>query len=406
MRVFANLFLSLFLVDGGISVLDELFTLFSLGTFFSGVRILVAGVVMMMSIAIYPCLGIDKRLPKRIILPLLLLLYWSAVGTWFFPVLGENRIYGLLMASVQVLLCYIPVAHFHCAGRFGLQLPEELFRTPFFSIKNTLCFVAANLVVIPLVLGPLVMVAADLAIGGKTAGFVRLTPSGLRMTERVYRLNNKTIRLVSMIHVAEKEYYADLFTPSASVRTIVLAEGVTDDRKLLRNSFGYGKMAGLLGLTSQETIRLKGRLVDADTFDESGFEPGEGGMSDVLRADTDISAFHPTTRLFLDAVGKQLTESTSLVQALVAINTWAEKNLTPDASKAIMDDILHRRNAVLISHLGQVLPRYDMIIIPWGALHMAEIEESVLKRGFVLQEERSRVGIDFRKLVVRKFGFS
>jgi hypothetical protein len=52
--------------------------------------------------------------------------------------------------------------------------------------------------------------------------------------------------------------------------------------------------------------------------------------------------------------------------------------------------------------MRKALDRYDTIVIPWGALHMAEIEEEVLKRGFDLQQERERVSIDFRKMLVGK----
>lgn len=401
MRVFANLFLTLFLLDGIISVTDELCILFSLGPFFSGVRTLVALVVIVMAIPLYLALGIDQRLPKRIFLPLLLLLFWSAVGSWLFPELAENGIYGLLLSSVQVLLCFLPLSHFHCRGRFGLQLPEDLFRAPFFSSKNTLIFVAVNLVVIPLAMVPIVLSTANALIVDKTAGFVHLTPAGLSMTERVYRLDSKTIRLVGMIHVGEKEFYDDLFKPAAAGRTIVLAEGVTDDQNLLRTSPDYGKMAGFIGLTSQKTMRFKGRLIDADELDEPGFKPGKAGTADVVRADVDVSTFAPSTRLFLDQVGRLMKESSSLVQAMQSINAWAEKNVTPEISKNIMDDILHRRNSVVNQYLGRALSRYDMIIIPWGALHMAEIEAAVLKRGFVLQDQQSRVSIDFRKLLAR-----
>jgi hypothetical protein len=84
----------------------------------------------------------------------------------------------------------------------------------------------------------------------------------------------------------------------------------------------------------------------------------------------------------------------------MGLNSWAEQNITPEMYTVIMDDILHRRNLAVISHLEKAFMRYDTVIIPWGALHMKEIEAEVLRRGFVLQEERERVSIDFRKLLL------
>ena len=223
------------------------------------------------------------------------------------------------------------------------------------------------------------------------------------MTERVYRLKDKTIRLVSMIHVGEKEYYDDLVRSASSGRTIVLAEGITDESNILRNRFGYGKMAGFLGLASQEKMEFKGRVIDDEELEESGPEGDEASTPDIVRADVDISTFHPTTIRFLNILGKQLTESTSIAKEFIAVNGWAKKNLTPEMNEAIMDDIIHQRNQEVIRHLGKALSRYDTVIIPWGALHMAEIEKSVVARGFVLQEERERVSISFRKLLTSTF---
>ena len=67
----------------------------------------------------------------------------------------------------------------------------------------------------------------------------------------------------------------------------------------------------------------------------------------------------------------------------------------------IIDDILHRRNMGVIHYLDKALVRYDTVVIPWGALHMTEIEAEVLKRGFKLQEERERVSIAFLALINR-----
>jgi hypothetical protein len=126
----------------------------------------------------------------------------------------------------------------------------------------------------------------------------------------------------------------------------------------------------------------------------------QAGETDIFRADVDISSFRPQTITFLDAIGKHLRESPSFVQGVLALNTWAEKNVTPEMYVIIMDDILHRRNLVVISYLDKALVRYDTVVIPWGALHMKEIEEEILKRGFVLQEERERVSIDFRRMLL------
>jgi hypothetical protein len=405
MRVFANLFLVLFLADGGVSLLDELVSLLPPVLLLSGVRSALALSVMVMAVPVYLCLGIDRRLPKRVFLPLTLFVFWCPLSVLFFPALAGNRAYGLLASAAQVALCMLPLSRFRTAGARSLTMPPAMFDAPLFSLKNTLVFGAANLFVIPLALPLLVLYAANSYMATYTSGFMRLSPGGLYMTERTYRRDSRTIRLAGMIHVGEKEYYDELVSSVGPGRTIVLAEGVSDDRHLLRNRMDYGKVAGFLGLTSQERMHFRGRLIEAEALDEPQVRSRDAGKkepADILMADLDVSAFRPPTILFLNAIGKQLQESPSLVKGLLASNAWATKNITREMNEVIMDDILHRRNREVIRQLAKALDRYDIVVIPWGALHMKEIEQEVLKRGFKLQEERERVSIDFRKMLLGK----
>lgn len=403
MRPFANLFLLLFLVDGGVSLLDEAVKLLFPLPPLSGVRNLLANAVILMAVPLYLSLGIDRRLPKRLFLPLTLFALISPLSGWLFPSLADARAYGLLAAAAQIALALLLLRRYRQPGGRPPALPPELFVAPFFTPRNTLIFGVANLFAIPLALVVIVFSAANAYMAAYTAGFMHLRPGGLYMTERVYQRDGRTIRLAGMIHVGEKDYYDDLARSVAPGRTIVLAEGVSDDRELLRSRLDYGRVADFLGLASQEKMLFRGRLIEEDEFDALRPRPrGEKkptAETDILRADLDVSAFRPPTLLVLDAIGKQLRESPSFVQGFLALNAWAEKNITPEMNEIVVDDILHRRNREVIRHLGKALENYDTVVIPWGALHMKEIEEEVLERGFRLREERERVSIDSRKLL-------
>jgi len=409
MRFVANLFLILFLADGGASLLDELVSLLYPLAFLSGVRSVLAFSVLVLAVIVYVCLGIDRRLPKRVFLPLILLVFWCPLSVWLFPVLAGNRTYGLLMASVQVALVFLPFSCFRKGESRSLTMPRTIFNTPLFSLRNTLAFGGANLFVFPIVLAMLLLYTANTCMAGYTSGFMRIAPGGLYMTDRVYRRDKLTIRLASMIHVGEKEYYEGLAGSVAPGRTIILAEGVTDDKQLLINRINYGRAAGFLGLTSQEKLLFRGKLIAPEALDQprvSSHGAGETertGSADILRADVDVSAFRPPTILLLNTIGKELQESRSLVKGFVAINDWAEKNISREMNEVIMDDILYRRNREVIRYLGKALDRYDTVVIPWGAMHMKEIEREVLKRGFVLKEERERLSIDFPKLLLGRW---
>ncbi len=406
MRPFANLFLLLFLADGGISLLDEAVKLLFPLPPLSVVRNLLANAVILMAVPLYLSLGIDRRLPKRLLLPLTLFAFFSPLSGWLFPSLADVRAFGLLAAAAQIALALLLLRRYRQPDGRPPALPPEIFDAPFFSPRNTLVFGAANLFAVPIVLVVLLFSAANAYMTAYTAGFMHLRPGGLYMTERVYRRADRTIRLAGMIHVGEKNYYDDLARTVAPGRTIVLAEGVSDDRELLRNRFDYGRVADFLGLASQEKMLFRGRLIEEDEFDALRPRPNRTGEkapareTDILRADLDVSVFRPPTILVLDAIGKQLRESPSFVQGFMALNAWAEKNITPEMNEIVVDDILHRRNQEVIRHLGKALENYDTVVIPWGALHMQEIEEEVLNRGFTLREERERVSIDFRKLLM------
>ena len=73
MRRLANFYIVLFLIDAGLSLIDELLVASSSPLpLFSSVRYTVAYVVIALSMLFFACLGIDRRLPKRVFLPLTL----------------------------------------------------------------------------------------------------------------------------------------------------------------------------------------------------------------------------------------------------------------------------------------------------------------------------------------------
>lgn len=405
MRVFANLFLILFLVDGSFSLMDELVPLISPLIPFTPLRNLLAESVILLAAALYICLGIDTRLPKKVFLPPILFVLIVPFSTWLFPSLAGIRIYGLLAAAVQLVLGMLPLCYFRRNGERCLTMGPELFTAPFFRLKNTLIFSAVNLCAAPVVLTLLALFAANAYMSEYTKGFMKLDPGGLRMAERIYQRDNRTIRLAAMIHVGNREYYDKVAESISTGRTIVLAEGVSDDQELLTSSIDYGKMAGYLGLSSQKEMHVQGRIIEAEDLElprngSRGLGAGKpGGEVDILRADADVSDFRPPTIDLLNAVGKSMQESDSFMNGFLALNSWSQENLTPEMSAIILDDILHRRNMAVIRYLDKALARYDTVVIPWGALHMKELEAEVLKRGFTLQGERERISIDFRKML-------
>jgi hypothetical protein len=403
MRLFANMFLLLFIADGGFSLVDELVSLLTPLRPYTDLRNFLAGNVILLSIPLYISLGFDRRLPKRLFLPMIGFVFWTIISTWIFPVLAEVRVYGLFLAALQVALGMLPLLFFRTNDQRRVTMPPELFQAPFFSTKNSAIFFSTNLLVIPIALLLVSLSVVNAYMTEYTSGFMRLGPGGLSMTERIYERDNRTIRLAAMIHIGSREYFRSVAESVTAGRTIVLAEGVSDDSKLLKNGLDYGKVAGLIGLASQDKMLFKGNLIDEDDLasDASDSEiEQQDQQPDILRADVDLSTLRPQTITFLDAISRHMRENESALRGFLALNKWAEKNISPDMYATIMDDILHHRNMVVLGHLDKALTRYETVVIPWGALHMKELESEILKRGFVKKEEKQRTSIDFTRLAL------
>lgn len=401
MRSFANIFLILFFADGFLSVLDELSSLVTPVAQLTMFRMQVANSVLLLAVLLYLCLGIDRRLPKKLFIPLIAFVFACPLAAWLIPALGTSKLYAVLMAALQVGLPPVMIARYRDNKDPGLTLPSWRFEGPFFGLRNTLIFSGVNLVLLPVLLALMTLYVADATALTNTAGFIRISPRGLYLTERVYRKGNQTVRLTGMVHVGEKRYYEDVARVPVQGRTVVLAEGVRDNKKLLQHRFDYRQVASFLGLTSQEKLLFPGRLIDEKTLEAppepKGQQPDK--QPDILIADVDLSTFRPETLRFLDQVGKELQKTPSFAQAAVNLNRWAEKNITPETQDLIMNDILTRRNQVLLGYLDDALKKYDTVVVPWGALHMKGIEAGVLQRGFVLQEERRRLAIDLKRIL-------
>ena len=405
MRTLANIFLMLYLADGTLSLFDELLSFVSPLPALTQTRNFLAQIVMLLAFVLFQCLGIDQRLPKRIFVPLISFLCLVPISTLMFPSLGGPG-FGLAAATGQLLLCLLPFYYLRKMNQPGFLLPESMFQGPFFSLKNTAVFSLVGLVVLPLVSVLLLLSSANGFLQENTASFMRVAPQGLYMADKVYRRDDKTIRLVGMIHIGEKKYYDELVGQAAPGRTIILAEGVSDDKNLLPNKLDYGKVADYLGLTlQQEKMHFNARLIEASELEKKGAKPraDAGPQVDMLRADVDVSSFKPQTIEFLAELGKHMKESASMAESILESDSITGKYFTPEMQQVVMGDILYHRNNELVRHLRKAVQHYDTIVIPWGALHMPGIEEEVLKQGFELQQTRERMSIDFGKLLKAQY---
>ena len=391
MRRFANFYIVLFLIDAGLSLIDEISTVFAANMpALSMVRNFVAFLVIVLSLVVYFLLGLDLRLPKRVFLPLTVYTFWCSLALWPLLDMISRESQGLTAAFGQVFIG--GVALITLRNYYGRNLlPADLFQRPLFGWRNTLVFSAVNLLLLPLVLVYSLMATGSYYLNQQTAGFMRLSPVGIYTSERNYHHAGKVVRLVAMMHVARKGYYQELFASLPAKGTIILAEGVTDKDRLLKGRFDYGRLANLVGLSSQQNMHLDGNLLELDNLGLAAGIQRDETKPDIVQADTDLNRFNPQTVEFLNVIARTLLGDKPLAQGFAAYSDWVKVHGTPKMISGVMDDILYKRNAVVIDALYRSLDRYDTIVIPWGGMHMPAIESALLERGFVPGDKKERL---------------
>jgi hypothetical protein len=391
MRILANLFLIFFLLDGAVSLADQLLGLFA------GIRPAVASIAALLAVFLYIALGIDRRLPKKIFIPLTLYSFWGALGFWPLSAIAGRASWLLLASACQVLLGISAMLWVRKRNGQSLLFTAGMLSSPIFRLRSTLLFLGGNILVLPLAVVFFGLASAHLFLDRHTAGFVRLSPAGIYMAERVYHLDDQVIRLVGMIHIGQEDYYRDIAGSLGANRMIILAEGVTDEDNLMQHRLDYGKVGSALGLVTQEKLEFAGTVISPEELERPYWGEGQDPPH-ILRADIDINQFDPFTIEFLNILGQTVFSGSSTTEGLRAYKAWIDEHVTPEAGQIIWEDILYRRNEVVIRYMNMALEKYDTIVIPWGAMHMPEIEKAVVERGFSRAETHERLSLDFRKI--------
>ncbi|MEE4254771.1 MAG: hypothetical protein V2I50_12090 [Desulfuromusa sp.] len=392
MKKLANFFLLIFIISAIFGIANELLQLLFATPLLSGVYQFSRLMCILSGGIVYLGFAFNRHLPKIVLFPLFAWIFWGLVGHWPLGNIdgGHNQLY---LACGQLALGFLMLQlNQHINQKSPLLIPSQ-FVGPAFSGQNLLRFCLINVLVLPIALILVSYAFVDHLIETKTAGFVQLKPNGLYMTERIYQQGDKWIRLAGMIHLGQEAYFSDLIDSISDKRTIILAEGVTDTDGLMTERFSYGKIAELLGLTSQEKVRFKGKQIDAIDLDQEMTDATE--TPHLLSADIDLNQFDPHTLEILNALAKYVLSAESLTDGYLEFNQWAQAHVTTDTNDIVMDDLIGKRNRSVVGYMSKALRKYDTVIIPWGALHMKGIEEEVLKKGFHLAEEQERLSIDF-----------
>lgn len=395
MRKLANLFLILFIVSAVSGIFQAILHPYDQLSVVTKIHRVLWGACLITGFLVYVGLGFNRHLPKRVLVPLFLWLFWSLVSYWPLDLLtlgwgrlfafGAQLVFGALLLKVNFLL----------NGKSLLLVPGQ-FVGPAFSFRSLLGFSLISLLIVPVSLLLVLFSVASGVLEKSTGGFVQLKPDGLYMTEKVYHLDGKDIRLAGMIHLGQGSYYTDLIASIPVERTLILAEGVSDEAGLMQHEFGYGNVAEAFGLSTQDQFRFAGRRISTAELGQPYRERHDGPH--ILAADIDLQQFDPRSVEVLNALARYVLNAESLLAGYLEFNRWAEQNMTLDINRVLMHDLIDKRNQAVVDLLPRALKRYDLVVVPWGALHMKGIEAAVREADFYLQDTSLRKSINFLDL--------
>jgi len=370
-----SLCLGLFLADAVVSLVDDSLLLFNIRVL-AWMRGMLFLFGLLMALVIYGLMGLTPMIPKRLFLPVTLFNPLAALVVIPFAIYFYGRIQQIAWAiSLSQVILGLGLLFLVQRGfKFRWPLvPEKQLGTRRFSWLNLSVFLLVNaFVLLPVVIVYLAL-CASLAVDHFSEGFLALRPGGFTVQMRKYvRADGKTIRLFPMAHVGDAAFYREI-SQSFPANSIILMEGVSDDRNLLTNKPTYKRMAKSLGLAEQQ----------------KEFRPRQGEM---VPADVDVDQFTTNTIDFLNLVMRIHSRGMNARD----VRELIQYSPPPGFQEQLFDDLLRKRNQRLLEEIHSRLSESDNIIVPWGAAHMPGIAKEIQKSGFRLTETRQYVVIRFR----------
>jgi hypothetical protein len=368
-------FLGAFLLDGALAAAALFFPALT------GPAVTGAWILFGVSMLLYAVSVFSPRVPKLLVWPPAAFLTW-AVFCGGFPVAFVEP------QAVPAILAWSQVGVGIALAAFMPRRPPFAAR-PVFTWRNFAISGLVTVLVVPLVFVAAAINSLGVYMEASSGGYLKIRPGGLLLEEREFRKGGKCVRLVSMVHIGNKRFYdqIDASLPKDG-EAVVLLEGVTDEQMLLKRHFSYTRIARMFGLESQETSLLQGKAREAVA------QAPASGTVEYRDADVDVSTFHPETIQFIQRLGALLANPTAASLAFAFCDPDSPLG-KPAAQKTVLDDILGSRNQHLLSEINAALLAHDIVVVPWGAMHLSWIETALKMQGFRQTASIDRPAIRF-----------
>jgi len=397
------LFWFLFLAEGLFSLADEMTSIAGGVSPLSAVRSLLALAVFAASFPMAAVVGMTPRAPKRILVPLIFFTWWAGPAMAFPMAFWSVPHLTLGLAIAQVLLALALWYFFHVREGGRWTLPFAVRDAPAFSWRYLFLAGPATALVFVAFAATCILLGLFVQVESLTGGYVRVRPDGIYLIERKFQSGDREVRLAGMIHIASREFYSDLLPGiDPAVPSVVLVEGVTDRKRLLGGrTLNYERLAKLLNVTPQSDSVFSERVVAGlgkqpgqDGAGGHNFEGSSSAGIDFRHADVDVETFHPQTIAFILAV-VGLFQNNDFRELLGSLVDPSSPIVDENAQAQVMEDILIARNQRLVSEIESSLKDYRRVIVPWGAMHLPEIESWLQKHKFVQSDEIERKALGF-----------
>lgn len=357
-----NVFLWFFALDAGLSVsLDAYHALKSNPSgFFVSLHTTVSTITAIVALLVLLAICSYRKTPWRLVLIPLIFIFWSSVLFIPLPAVVSLekilRIGGLAQFLVTLYCAWTMWKRFpSCPWR----IPNQVFEGSAFSIAR---LVYSTLIKI-FIIGPVLIIGICLSLVWSlekvSNGFISVRGDGLYTEKRVYDYEGREIHLLPTVHIASPDFYVNLIRELPKSETVILPEGVTDRKHLIRDGLDYSGPAESTGLSTQPSFVDMSKLA-------------------FRSCDVDVSEFSESTLRDLNSISRCLKKWTAGDHT--ACLEELSQMRSPDLN-SMKEDLLEKRNERVSKALKETLSEFKHIGIPWGAAHMPGIEDNVLKMG-------------------------
>jgi hypothetical protein len=393
----ANAFLFVAALNAAVGLLDNLVLKSAMDSAFFMFRLQLGGLAAVLTLLMLAQIILVPQLPKLTLLPPLLVALWQLAGapglSWSMSdhaslarldgiMLGVTG-FGLLINKLNLGSWFIRT--------IDLPVHERLF------VRTLIAGPIAALLLV--VFGVVALIAAiPTYIEQESRGYLHFAANGLEVRETVMKKGESEVRLVGMVHIGEREFYRQLYA-GIPPQALILAEGVTDRDNRMKAKPSYDNAARGLGLQSQgefQSLLAGSNIVEAAPAapPAPGTPPAAvtpalpvlAGKPHVVFADVDVSELSPETLAFIEAAGS-IFQSPTLSEA-VGKYIDVTGRFTEPQIRAVMEELVKKRNAHALAAMDRHAARFNLIYLPWGALHMPDFEDRLMARGYRVVSSR------------------